>query len=86
MNAGMTIPIGVVTGADFTRSAEVKLNEWKKQAGFTLPLNVVEAIAEIPKNYLNGMWNNGEKDRVQKIVKEAHSRFESIKFNYKTIR
>jgi hypothetical protein len=56
----------------------MKLNEWKKQAGYTLPLKIVARIVGIKNaNYLTELWNRGgdDQERVKNYVKDAESRF-----------
>lgn len=59
----------------------MKLSEWKKQSGFTLPLNIVSRIIGIKNaNYLTELWNKGGADRkrVQEYVTDAEDRFKDI--------
>ncbi len=59
----------------------MKLNEWKKQAGFTLPLKIVARIVGIKNaNYLTELWRNGgdDQERVKNYVAAAEIKFNRI--------
>lgn len=64
----------------------MKLSEKQKELGITLSQVLIEQMGNVPRKYLGEMWRNGECERVEKIMVEAQKRFDSQKFNYKTIR
>jgi hypothetical protein len=63
----------------------VKLSYRKKQLGVTLPSVIIEEMSEMSKNYLTQMWRDGKCETVEKVCLEAQRRFDSQKFNFKTI-
>jgi len=57
----------------------LKLNDWKKIEGYTLPLVIVARIVGVKNaNYFNEMWNNGQAERVRNYIREAEDRFKDI--------
>jgi hypothetical protein len=60
--------------------ATCKLTDWKKQAGFTLPLFIVGRIVGKHANYLTELWNKDEssQERVKNWIREAEDRFKDI--------
>ncbi len=59
----------------------MKINEWKKESGFSLPLNIVSRIVGIKNaNYFNELWNKDEagRERVKNWIREAERKFKSI--------
>ena len=55
----------------------LKLNEWSKQAGFTLPLVIVARIVGKHPNYLTALWK-ADPERVKKYIAEAEDGFKGI--------
>ena len=57
----------------------MKLNDWKKSDGYTLPLVIIARIVGVKNaNYFNEMWNNGQSERVKNYIREAEDRFKDI--------
>ena len=57
----------------------MKLNDWKKSEGYTLPLVIVARIVGVKNaNYFNEMWNKGKSERVKNYIIEAEDRFKDI--------
>ncbi len=55
----------------------MKLTEWTKQAGYTLPLFIVARIVGKHPNYLTALWKS-DPERVKKYIAEAEDRFKDI--------
>ena len=55
----------------------MKLNEWAKQAGYTLPLFIVARIVGKHANYLTALWKS-DPERVKRYIAEAEDRFKDI--------
>ncbi len=58
----------------------MKLIEWTKQAGYTLPLFIVARIVGKHANYLTELWNKDDasRERVMAWIREAEDRFKDI--------
>lgn len=57
----------------------IKLSEWKRKEGYTLPLFLVARIVGVKNaNYFNELWNNGKAERVKNWIREAEERFTNI--------
>ena len=55
----------------------MKLNDFRKEAGFTLPLFIVARIVGKHANYLTALWKT-DPERVKKYISEAEDRFKDI--------
>jgi len=56
----------------------MKLSEYCKQEGVTLPLVIIGRIVGKHPNYLNELWKKGEVERVKNYIREAEDRFKDI--------
>jgi len=56
----------------------MKLSEYCKQEGVTLPLVIIGRIVGIHPNYLNQLWKQGDTERVKNYIREAEDRFKGI--------
>ncbi len=56
----------------------MKLSEYCKQEGVTLPLVIIGRIVGKHPNYLNELWKKGEAERVKNYIREAEEKFKSI--------
>jgi len=55
----------------------MKLNDYRKKAGFTLPLFIVARIVGKHANYLTALWKT-DPERVKNYISEAEDRFKDI--------
>lgn len=55
----------------------MKLSDYRKEAGFTLPLLIVARIVGKHANYLTALWKT-DPERVKSWIREAEDRFRAI--------
>ena len=55
----------------------MRLNEYRKEAGYTLPLVIVARIVGKHANYLTALWKT-DPERVKRYISEAEDRFKGI--------
>lgn len=56
----------------------MKLSEYCKENGVTIPLVIIGRIVGKHPNYLNQLWKQGDSERVKEYIKEAEEKFTSI--------
>jgi len=56
----------------------MKLSEYAKQQGATLPLFIIARIQKKHPNYLNEIYKGGDLKRIDEMIVDSEARFKSI--------
>ena len=56
----------------------MKLSEYCRENGVTLPIKIIARIVGKHPNYINELWKKGETERVNRYINYAEREFRSI--------